>query len=159
MVECCPHPSSDCSWLGSLNILVHKHANIQASCPQAWLMIHTCIYWPQFLNILSTCEDHLSPSGTIERARQAVESASRCILANRAAAQNREDDSVFVESGRSIATNKQGTHKTWDNLSGLSSCYRNWDKFWPGGPQGSYADLPLPPSTKTGEFGIRSWVS
>ena len=63
------------------------------------------------MSITSTCDDHLSPSGTIERARQAVESASRSILASRAAAQNlnREDDSVFIENGKSSATNK-GNH-------------------------------------------------
>lgn len=58
--------------------------------------------------VTSSCDDHLSPSGTIERARQAVESASRSILANRAATQNfnREEDSVFVDSKKSIATYK-----------------------------------------------------
>ena len=105
------------------SVLVHKRAKKRTRPMSSHLGVgqwHISIHWPQFLNILSTCEDHLSPSGTIERARQAVESASRCILANRAAAQNREDDSVFVESGRSLATNKQGICTTWANLSGLS---------------------------------------
>ena len=62
----------------------------------------------------STGEDHLSPSGTIERARQAVESASRTILANRAAAassqtERREDDSVFIERG-SFKGSRKGAH-------------------------------------------------
>ena len=62
----------------------------------------------------STGEDHLSPSGTIERARQAVESASRTILANRAAAassqtETREDDSVFIERG-SFKGSRKGAH-------------------------------------------------
>ena len=52
--------------------------------------------------LYSTCDDHLSPSGTIERAREAVESASRSILANRAASvkkEKKEDDAVFFENG------------------------------------------------------------
>ena len=58
----------------------------------------------------STGEDHLSPSGTIERARQAVESASRTILANRAAqTERREDDSVFIERG-SFKGSRKGAH-------------------------------------------------
>ena len=62
----------------------------------------------------STGEDHLSPSGTIERARQAVESASRTILANRAAAassqtERKEDDSVFIERG-SFKGSRKGAH-------------------------------------------------
>ena len=72
------------------------------------------IYLMFFLISFSTCEDHLSPSGTIERAREAVESASRSILASRAAAQKREDDSVFVESGKLIATNKGRAGKCKD---------------------------------------------
>ena len=58
--------------------------------------------------LCSACDDHLSPSGTIERARQAVESASRSIMANRAASkkQNKENDSVFVENGSLKGTKK-----------------------------------------------------
>ena len=26
----------------------------------------------------------------------------------------------------------------------VASCYRNWDKLWPEGPLGSYADFTLP---------------
>jgi len=47
----------------------------------------------------SAGEDHLSPPGTIERARQAIESASRSIIANRAKKDSNKDDNVFVENG------------------------------------------------------------
>ena len=71
-----------------------------------------------------TPDDHLSPSGTIERAREAVESASRSILANRAAAvasqeENKEDDSVFVKPG-SFKAFKKGTENN-NNLALLLS--------------------------------------
>ena len=61
------------------------------------------------ISLYSACDDHLSPSGTIERARQAVESASRSILANRAASKKekiKENDSVFVENGSLKGTKK-----------------------------------------------------
>ncbi|XP_020612664.1 uncharacterized protein LOC110051032 [Orbicella faveolata] len=98
-----------------------------------------------------TCEDHLSPSGTIERARQAVESASRCILANRAAAQKREDDSVFVESGKSIATNKQGLQDSLDDSLSI--------KLRAGGMPATTARLVeacAPPSLNESQLSIRS---
>ena len=60
-----------------------------------------------FFFFISSCDDHLSPSGTIERARQLVESASRSILANSAAQKlDRDNDSVFVDSRKPIVSNK-----------------------------------------------------
>lgn len=65
-----------------------------------------------------SCDDHLSPSGTIERARQLVESASRSILANRAAQNlDRENDSVFVDGKKPIVSNKGHQDILDDSLS------------------------------------------
>ena len=86
--------------------------------------------------VRSPCDDHLSPSGTIERARQAVESASRSILANRAASvkkEKKEDDSVFVKNG-SLKATKKGNNQA-DRLIFYLLCnlLRNGQKD-PGSP-------------------------
>lgn len=102
-----------------------------------------------------TPDDHLSPSGTIERAREAVESASRSILANRAAAaasqeENKEDDSVFVKQGSFKAFKKGQKESVDDSLS---------IKLRAGGMPATTARLVeacAPPSLTESQLSIRS---
>lgn len=65
----------------------------------------------------SAGEDHLSPPGTIERARQAIESASRSIIANRAKKDWSKDDNVFVENGSLKGLKKGRGSNVDDSLS------------------------------------------
>ncbi|XP_068704201.1 rho GTPase-activating protein 39-like isoform X1 [Montipora foliosa] len=68
----------------------------------------------------SAGDDHLSPSGTIERARQAIESASRTIIANSATSKldsRKDDDSVFVANGNLNGLKKGHKNSIDDSLS------------------------------------------